>query len=518
MAILAGYMLPHPPLIIPEVGKGEEEKIRNTIEAYRKAAQDISTLRPETIVLCSPHQTLYADYFHISPGRGAKGDFRQFGAPQVAMEVTYDREFAEHLGSMAGAEGLHAGMLGEREKRLDHGTLVPLYFVNQYWTEYRLVRVGLSGFPLTAHYRLGQCIRKVSETLDRKVVVIASGDLSHRLKEDGPYGYRKEGPEYDARIMDVMGRGDFGELLDFPEDFCEKAAECGHRSFTILGGAFDGIGVQAQALSYEGPFGVGYGICTYRAAGQAPERNFLEQYESREQEKRKVRQEKEDAYVKLARYTIQEYVCHGRVPGVDELPGKLGKPGTEELPGKPGKAEAEGLWGKPGKAEAEGLWGKPGEAEAEGLSGKREVAVGLPEELYHTRAGAFVSLKEDGKLRGCIGTIQPVRDCLAEEIIHNAISACSQDPRFPAVEPWEVERLTISVDVLGDTERISSPAQLDVKRYGVIVTKGARRGLLLPNLEGVDTVEQQIAIAKQKAGIREQEKVELERFEVVRHE
>ena len=478
MAILAGYMLPHPPLIIPEVGKGEEEKIRNTIEAYRKAAQDIGTLRPETIVLCSPHQTLYADYFHISPGRGAKGDFRQFGAPQVAMEVTYDREFAEHLGGMAGAEGLHAGMLGEREKRLDHGTLVPLYFVNQYWTE----------------YRLGQCIRKVSETLDRKVVVIASGDLSHRLKEDGPYGYRKEGSEYDARIMDVMGRGDFGELLDFPEDFCEKAAECGHRSFTILGGAFDGTGVQGQALSYEGPFGVGYGICTYRAAGQAPERNFLEQYESREQEKRKVRQEKEDAYVKLARYTIQEYVCHGRVPGVDELPGKLGKPGTEELPGKPGKAEAEGL------------------------SGKREAPAGLPEELYHTRAGAFVSLKEDGKLRGCIGTIQPVRDCLAEEIIHNAISACSQDPRFPAVEPWEVERLAISVDVLGDTERISSPAQLDVKRYGVIVTKGARRGLLLPNLEGVDTVEQQIAIAKQKAGIREQEKVELERFEVVRHE
>lgn len=468
MAILAGYMLPHPPLIIPEVGKGEEKKIRNTIEAYRKAAQDIGTLRPETIVLCSPHQTLYADYFHISPGRGAKGDFRQFGAPQVAMEVTYDREFAEHLGGMAGAEGLHAGMLGEREKRLDHGTLVPLYFVSQYWTEYRLVRVGLSGFPITAHYRLGQCIRKVSETLDRKVVVIASGDLSHRLKEDGPYGYRKEGSEYDARIMDVMGRGDFGELLDFPEDFCEKAAECGHRSFTILGGAFDGTGVQAQALSYEGPFGVGYGICTYRAAGQAPERNFLEQYESREQEKRKVRQEKEDAYVKLARYTIQEYVCHGRVPGVDELPGKLGKPGTEEL--------------------------------------------------YRSRAGAFVSLKEDGKLRGCIGTIQPVRDCLAEETIHNAISACSQDPRFPAVEPWEVERLAISVDVLGDTERISSPAQLDVKRYGVIVTKGARRGLLLPNLEGVDTVEQQISIAKQKAGIREQEKVELERFEVVRHE
>ncbi len=476
MAILAGYMFPYPPLIIPEVGRGEEKKIQNTVEAYQKAAQEIGDLQPETIVLCSPHQTLYADYFHISPGRSARGDLGQFHAPQVSMEVTYDTEFAQHLGGMAGAEGLHAGMLGEREKKLDHGTMVPLHFVNQYWTGYRLVRIGLSGFPLAAHYRLGQCIQKVAETLGRKVVVIASGDLSHRLKEDGPYGYCQEGPDYDAWIMDVMGQGAFGELLDFPVDFCEKAGECGHRSFVILRGAFDCTAVETLRLSYEGPFGVGYGICTYRAAGVDPGRNFLEQYEIREQEKRRAQQEKEDACVKLARYAIWEYVCKGRVPEVEEF---IGNPDTEGLPGN---------------------------------------AARLPEELYRHRAGAFVSLKEDGKLRGCIGTIQPVRACLAEEIIHNAISACSQDPRFPAVEPWEVERLTISVDVLGDTEQIFSPAQLDVKRYGVIVTKGARRGLLLPNLEGVDTVEQQITIAKQKAGIHPQEKVELERFEVVRHE
>ncbi len=142
---------------------------------------------------------------------------------------------------------------------------------------------------------------------------------------------------------------------------------------------------------------------------------------------------------------------------------------------------------------------------------------GLPEELYKSRAGAFVSLKEDGRLRGCIGTIRAVRGTLAEEIMHNAVSACSEDTRFSPVEDWEVDRLTISVDVLGETEKISSPEELDVTQYGVIVTKGGRRGLLLPNLEGVDTVEQQIAIAKQKAGIREHESVELERFEVIRH-
>ncbi len=460
MGISAGFMVPHPPLIIPDVGRGEEKKIQKTIDAYQKAAETIGCLQPETIVLLSPHQTLYADYFHISPGPGTRGDFGQFHAGQISMEVSYDTEFVRMLCETAEAAGLQAGTLGERERRLDHGTMVPLYFVNQYWTGYRLVRVGLSGLSLAAHYRLGQCIRAAAQTLGRNTVLIASGDLSHKLKEDGPYGYQEEGPAYDARIMDVMGRGAFGELLEFPEDFCEKAAECGHRSFTILAGAFDRTAVETERLSYEGPFGVGYGVCTYRSCGDDGTRNFLEQYEEKERLRLLVLREQEDPYVRLARYTIEAYVETGELP---------------------------------------------------------EMPQGLPEELYHSRAGAFVSLKEDGKLRGCIGTIQAVRESLAEEIMNNAVSACSEDPRFSPVEAWEVERLAISVDVLGETEKISSPEELDAARYGVIVTRGARRGLLLPNLEGVDTIEQQIAIAKQKAGIKAHESVELERFEVIRH-
>ena len=460
MSILAGFMVPHPPLIIPQIGKGREQTIQDTIDAYQKAALEIAALKPETIVLLSPHQVMYADYFHISPGRSAAGDFRQFQAGQVQMKVSYDTEYVKALEQLAASRDLPAGILGEREKKLDHGTMVPLWFVDQQYTEYQLVRIGLSGLPLSDHYRLGQCIKEAARLLERNVVIIASGDLSHCLKEDGPYGYRKEGPAYDARIMDVMERASFGELLQFQESFCEKASECGHRSFTIMAGAFDRTAVDARRLSYEGPFGVGYGICTYHAAGVNERRNFLEQFEASEKERLLTQQEKEDPYVKLARHTIETYLRTGKQPPVPE---------------------------------------------------------GLPEELYRRRAGTFVSLKENGRLRGCIGTIAAVQDSLAEEIIHNAVSACSKDPRFSPVEPWEVERLTISVDVLGDAQKISSPDELDPARYGVIVTKGARRGLLLPNLEGVDTVEQQIAIAKQKADIQEQETVELERFEVVRH-
>jgi len=142
----------------------------------------------------------------------------------------------------------------------------------------------------------------------------------------------------------------------------------------------------------------------------------------------------------------------------------------------------------------------------------------LPRQMLTDRAGSFVSIHEQGQLRGCIGTILPVRANLAQEIISNAIAASTRDPRFMPIESWELPYLDINVDVLTEPERIASEADLDVKRYGVIVEKGRRRGLLLPDLEGVDTVDYQVSIAKQKAGILEDDPdVILYRFEVIRH-
>lgn len=460
MGITAAFMVPHPPLILPDIGHGQEQAIKATTESYQEIARRIGKLQPDTIVLLTPHQILYADYFHISPGKGAKGDFGQFRAEHVKMEVSYDTEFVKKLCRLAEKQNLPAGTLGERSPALDHGTMVPLYFVNQYWTGYRLVRTGLSALPLTTHYELGQAIKDTSAALNRKTVIIASGDLSHRLKEDGPYGFQKEGPEYDRRIMEVMEKGDFGQLLEFSEDFCEKAGECGHRAFTIMAGTLDGAQVEAKRLSYEGPFGVGYGVCSYQVLGNEPGRRFKEIYEEKERTLTRKCREQEDDYVRLARKTIESYVRTGNIIGLPEK---------------------------------------------------------LPREMLRHRAGVFVSIKKEGRLRGCIGTIQATQPSVAEEIVHNAISASVNDPRFSPIEPEELDRLTISVDILGGMEPIASPELLDVKRYGVVVTRGARRGLLLPNLDGVDTVEEQIAIARRKAGIGEGEAVQLERFEVVRH-
>ena len=460
MPVIGAFILPHPPVILPEVGRGEQSKLQKTTEAFFKVAECIKALAPETIVLTSPHSVMYADYLHISPGAGAEGNMGRFGAPGVGVRAEYDSSFIGALEIKAQEEGIPAGTLGERDQDLDHGTVIPLKFIGERYDGYKLVRTGLSGLSMAEHYRFGMCIRDVSDALGKKTVLIASGDLSHKLKEDGPYGYAPEGVRFDREITEAMAKGDFMKFLSFTPEFAEKAAECGLRSCVIMAGALDGKRVESELLSYEGPFGVGYGIASFTPKGNDPDRYILDKYQQVQAEKLKAIKDGEDAYVKLARYSVENFVKAGRIAKLPE---------------------------------------------------------GLPEEMLSGRAGVFVSLKKNGNLRGCIGTIAPVTGSVAEEILRNGVEACSKDPRFAPVREDELDALVYSVDVLSPAEPVSSKDELDVMRYGVIVSSGQKRGLLLPNLDGVDTVHQQVAIAKQKAGIRSGEPVQLERFEVVRH-
>ncbi len=268
MPLIAGYMVPHPPIAVPEIGRGEERKIQATLDAFDRVAKDIAELKPETLILVSPHQIMYRDYFHISPGAGAEGSFASFGAPQVRFSIDYDGMLRDRLEAICVEEDFPAGTLGERDRRLDHGTMVPLYFINRYYKEYKLIRIGLSGLPLEDHVLFGKLIRKAVEETGRRAVFIASGDLSHCQKKDGPYGFRPEGPEYDEKIMDVMGRADFAALPKFSETLLEDSMECGHRSFVIMGGAFGDDRLNAEKLSHEATFGVGYGLVIYHPEGQ----------------------------------------------------------------------------------------------------------------------------------------------------------------------------------------------------------------------------------------------------------
>ena len=460
MPIVAAFMVPHPPMIVPEVGRGSEKQVEMTIKAYEKVADEIAELKPETIIISSPHSVMYSDYFHISPGAGAQGSFADFGAPQVKFDLEYDQELVNLVCSKADESHFPAGILGEKHPELDHGTMVPLWFITKKYKDFKLVRTGLSGYDLLKHYEYGMMIKEAVESLGRKVVYVASGDLSHKLQDYGPYGFAEEGPVYDKRIMDVCSGARFGELFDFDESFCQKAAECGHKSFVIMAGALDGKAVQATQYSHEDVTGVGYGICSFIPKGDDEERHFLDKRLKLLEDELNQKREKSDAYVKLARASAEYFVKNG-----DTMP----------LPDN------------------------------------------LPSELLNTKAGAFVSIHKFGALRGCIGTIASTQKNLALEIIENAVSAVSKDPRFEPVTEDELKYLDINVDVLGEAEPIKSEAELDVKKYGVIVQSGYKRGLLLPDLDGVDTVEQQVSIARRKGGIAPGEKVELFRFEVVRH-
>ncbi len=481
--VIGGFMVPHPPIILPEVGHGEEEAIRATTEAYERVAREIAALAPETIVISSPHSVLYADYFHVSPGAGAEGDMSGFRAPEVRFEETYDEDFTDRLAAICDVEGFPAGTFGQRpqDAALDHGTMIPLYFIRKYYQNFKLVRIGLSGLSLEEHYRMGMLVRDAAEDLGRRIVYIASGDLAHKMKEEGPYGFAPEAPVYDERIMRVMGDGAFGELFDFDEGFLKSCAECGHRSFVMMAGAFDGREVKAEALVHEATFGVGYGICTFEPGAANDERRFLDRRRAAELDKMSSRKANEDAWVRVARASLESYVLHREKIRVgDVLPGIL--------------EEAAVL-------------------DSTGDSNPQEVR----DALLKKKAGAFVSLHLDGRLRGCIGTIVPTTGCVGEELIQNAISAATADHRFFPVRKDEVPRLEYGVDVLSEPEPIEDETFLDVRRYGVIVRQGRKQGLLLPDLDGVDTIEDQVAIAAQKGGIDLGDEYELYRFEVIRH-
>ena len=239
----------------------------------------------------------------------------------------------------------------------------------------------------------------------------------------------------------------------------EPAAECGLRAFWMMAGALDGQALKIKKLSYQGPFGVGYGVVSLRVTREDTRRSFAERYEMLERRAQEERRAAEDDYVRLARHAIETIV-------------RTGKPA--------------------------------------------ERPQGLPSEMAE-RAGVFVSLKKNGELRGCIGTFEPTAKNIAEEILQNAVSAALRDPRFPPVREEELDALVCSVDVLTEPELVGGVDDLDVKRYGVIVESRGRKGLLLPDLAGVNTVEEQLHIARQKGGIPEDASVRIWRFMVERH-
>ena len=464
--LVLAALAPHPPIILPEVGGPDTAQAQRTVDGMRRLAQIFAEARPDTIVVISPHGPVFSDTIAITGLPTVEGDFGQFGA-EASMEFDNDLALAGRMANRAKLRGVSTAVIEpsimsrlRASRRLDHGTMVPLYYVLQAVSGFRVAPVAMGMDTPDRLYMFGMALREAVEEGDGRVALIASGDLSHRLKPGSPAGYSPEGRVFDERLVEALGRMDVGAIARLDDRLVEAAGECGLRPIFMMLGALDGLEVDAQVHSYEGPFGVGYAVASFRPRAASDSARRYDELVRGLAEKRAGRRRSESPHVALARRAVEEYVRRRKVMQAPES---------------------------------------------------------LPEGMERA-AGVFCSIHKGGQLRGCIGTTEPVRASIAEEIISNAISAAMRDPRFEPVEEDELDDLVYSVDVLSEPEPILGPDELDPARYGVIVSRRGRVGLLLPDLDGIDTVEQQISIARRNAGIGEREVVELARFEVTRYE
>jgi AmmeMemoRadiSam system protein A len=482
--------------MVDAVGGMQVREVTSTRVGMQIEAESLGVFDPDAVVIMSPHAPVAADAFLVDGSGELSGSLAQFGDP-TTYRYRGDPDLATEIVNLLNARKLPAALRNEvggaSAGVLDHAVLVPMSFLDP-GGRWPLVVLSLSFLPYAMHREVGEAVCEAATHLGRRVAFVASGDMSHRLKNEGPYSFSPFGPELDAAIRNLIEAGDLEGLAEIDDRVIEGGGECGLRSFIALGG-FAGHGhVPTRVLSYEGPWGVGYmtalvgdsaltaadSLATVNERGEAAEDTERSSGDWEEPGQHVGRDESDNPafgitpdlghkggtagddhseIVRLARSAIETYVREGKIPDVTPL----------EDPALP------------------------------------------------ARAGAFVSLHRNGMLRGCIGTIVPTKATLADEVVGNAIEAATNDPRFGPLEASELADLDVKVDVLHEAEQVSSLEELDVKRYGCNVSCGYRRGLLLPDLEGVDDVNTQVSIAMQKGGILPNEPVCVERFRVDRY-
>jgi AmmeMemoRadiSam system protein A len=435
---IAAGLLPHAPIIIPAVAGYRAREVANTTSAARVLASELLAGRPETIVVTAPHGLRHPTDLTVQTGPHVVGDLSPFGADQVAISLPVDRELATAIAQTAQERDLPVRT--SPSTALEYSTVVPLSFLCDAGWDGPTVVVSLPypgyGDPIA----IGEMVAAAARALGRRLAVLASGDMSHRLTRDAPAGFDPEGRRFDDEVTALLRNGDLRGLLALSPERIERAGEDCLDSLLFAAATFDFAPTSAHLLSYEGPFGVGYGVALLTEV-EAPSTG-------------------PEALPELARQAIRTYLLEGReIPPPTHLDPEVGRP-----------------------------------------------------------AAVFVTLlTAGGDLRGCIGSLAPATANVATETIDRAIAAATTDPRFAPVALDEVAGLTIDVSILEPPERVASIADLDPRRYGVVVEDGPRRGVLLPALEGIDDPAQQVALAQRKAGIPPGRDVRLSRFEVIKY-
>lgn len=461
--IVGVSLVPHPPIMVKEVAKDEYEKVKQTALAMEEWAEGLKVLGPDAVIIISPHAPVFQDAIIINDNDILRGDLEKFGVPEISIEMPFARALAQKIAMEATKASLFTTLLDEKSlkkyklsSRLDHGVVAPLSFYKGNIPP--AVVMSMAFYPSIDLYSFGISLRKAVQDYGKRVAIIISGDMSHKITSSAPAGYHADGVVFDKMVLEALKQANFKALFDIPEEIRENAGECGFRSLLMGLGSLDGLQVDAKVLSYEAPFGVGYLVANFTPLQVDTSRAILNDLKMQREFKISESRSKESFPVQLARRTVEQYILNEESPARNRM----------DI----------------------------------GITGK---------------AGVFVSIKKEGQLRGCIGTTLPTTGSISQEIISNAVNAAVNDPRFYPITDDELPYLTYSVDILTEAEPISNRDELDAKKYGVIVRNGGKSGLLLPDLEGVDSVDEQINIALKKAGIREDEEYKISKFEVIRY-
>ncbi|MEA3493656.1 MAG: AmmeMemoRadiSam system protein B [Candidatus Margulisiibacteriota bacterium] len=255
--IILGSIMPHPPILIPDIGKNRIEDAGASKKALENVAKKIKELDFDTIIVITPHGEVGRASVPVYTGHIFEGSFSMFGMPKPVFNFKGDPELG--LAIVKGSE-LASNCA---ETLLDHGALVPLYYPFTMGVKNPVLPVGIGFMPLTKLYEFGKNMARTIKELNRKVVIVASADMSHRLTPDAPSGYSPKGREFDKELVKLVENYDVKGILNFDEALAEEAGQDALWSIAILFGALDGMDVKQELLSYEGPFGVGYMVATF---------------------------------------------------------------------------------------------------------------------------------------------------------------------------------------------------------------------------------------------------------------
>lgn len=255
MPIIYSAIVPHSLILIPTIGKNNWDRLKLTLDSYRKIEEDLYSLQPDTIIIISPHGPIQSNVFSMNLSPKFNGNFQEFGDFSTSVNLEGDIGLAykirEHMETSAPLTLIS-------EEKLDYGSTVPLYILTKMLSKIKIIPIYYSGLDLAAHWEFGNRLQRECQYSKNRIAVIASGDLSHRIAKDSPAGYSPKGKKFDQKLIELLRKDKPQDILKIDHHLIMDAGECGLKSITLLMGLLEGIKYKTQILSYEYPFGIGY--------------------------------------------------------------------------------------------------------------------------------------------------------------------------------------------------------------------------------------------------------------------